>query len=768
MLRHYIKVAFRNLWKYKTQSLISVIGLAVGFTCFALASLWIRYEMTYDSFHKNAKDTYAIVLPTTLGITGLTMQVPYPFAEYLKKTFPEVKEAINIRESYPVTAEANGLESESLLLYADQGILNILDIHILEGRFPEADKDEIAITKEKATLLFGDENPIGQTIKPWGSAITAVVSGYSNHSNFPFDFILPIAPNGYWNQTSNEGLLMLHPGVDAEAFKQKLKDHEVSQGDEHPIEWTNTTLIPLTKLHYEDPLLKRSVKFEHIGLFGLIGLLVILCSLFNYVTLFVSRFRIRNKEFALRLVCGGSRKSLISLLSIEYLLSLILASFLGFCLVKILLPSFEDLSEIRMSLSGIYGELALYFLGVLFLSLIAFWIAIGLFGKRSLQVSIQKSKKQFFRKLSIVIQLFITIGMIFCSLVMIKQIHYLHNSSNIGFEYKNRASIRVYGEQFDLMKNKLQQIPEIEETLTGGYIPLLPVNSAASAGFVHWDDQPEGKHSITLQQFPISDEYIRFYDIQLLEGEAIGLDSSPEDILLNESAVKAAGWEDPIGKTFGGYGKTHKVKGVLKNIYNQSSTVEVKPFYYISPDQSMIKDNAIILFKFKEGSWDVVRSKIKVIEEEHFSENYVSVTNTEEEYDKLFKSETSLILILNFVSLVCVLISVFGFFSLIALNLEERRKEMAIRKVNGATPRNIIGMYFKEYFLLLLISSLIAFPVAYVIMKRWLEQYIHQTEISVWIYVVILFVIAIVIALCTGWRIWRSSRENPVESLKMS
>jgi ABC-type transport system, involved in lipoprotein release, permease component len=769
MLLHYIKIAFRNLWKYKTQSIISIVGLAVGLTCFALATLWMHYEMTYDSFHKNAKDIYSIVLPSSLGATGLTKQVPYPFAAYLKNTFPEVKEAVNYFV-IPVTIDSDSHKGK--FLFTDSVFLKIFDIHLLDGHFPvfssdKQDKNEIVITEEKARMLFGNENPVGKTIKLYSDyVITGVVSGYSHHSNIPFDFIGLINRNEQWNHTNSEGLLMLHPEADAEAFKQKLKDHQISEGGkEFSVFWTNTTLIPLTELHYNDPLHEQTIKFDHIRLFVLIGVLVILCALFNYITLFITRFQIGQKEFALRLLCGGSRNSLISLLLVEYSISLIIASLLGLFLVKILLIPFQELSEIHTEIFGIYLELFLYFLLLLFLSLIVLGIVIYLFGNRSLLISIQKRNRQIFRKASVIIQLIITIGMIFCTLVMIKQVYHLYNSENIGFEFKNRASIYLYGEEFVTLKDRLEQIPEIKEVMVG-YLPILPLRGAAGSGFTDWEDKPIDKKSINLEQFTLSDKYIRFYNIRILGGEVILEDDPSENVMINESAVNEFGWNQPVGKTFGYSRSPYRVKGVVKNIYNRSSFIEVKSFYYDSPNKSVFQYANSFIFKFQENSWDVVQKKIKLILEEYKTPSQVQISSTEEEYDKLFKSESTLILILNFVSGVCILISMFGFFSLVSLNLEERRKEMTVRKINGATAGNIIVMYFKEYFLLPLISSMIAFPVSYFIMKHWLEQYIQQTEINAWIYFVILFAVAVIICLCVGWRIWRSSKENPVESLK--
>jgi ABC-type antimicrobial peptide transport system permease subunit len=174
------------------------------------------------------------------------------------------------------------------------------------------------------------------------------------------------------------------------------------------------------------------------------------------------------------------------------------------------------------------------------------------------------------------------------------------------------------------------------------------------------------------------------------------------------------------------------------------------------------------MFRYHEGTWKSCREKIRqLVEKEHSNvSRYLELYHTEEEYNKFLKSENALIKLLSFVSAICVLICVFGFVSLVSLTCEERRKEIAIRKINGATVGNILAMFAKEYFLLLFIGAAIAFPAGYLIMQRWLENYVKQTSIPVWIYLSILFVLALVIVLCIGWRVYRASVENPADVVK--
>jgi ABC-type antimicrobial peptide transport system permease subunit len=200
-----------------------------------------------------------------------------------------------------------------------------------------------------------------------------------------------------------------------------------------------------------------------------------------------------------------------------------------------------------------------------------------------------------------------------------------------------------------------------------------------------------------------------------------------------------------------------------------SPTISAKPvFYTLENPGSPVKASLppIILFKFNDGAWQTCRKKIEEIIKSEFPNVKYDIYSSEKEYDEFLKSENTLLKILSLVSLVCVIVCVFGFVSMVSLTCEERRKEIAIRKINGATVKDILDIFFKEYLLLLIVGALIAFPSGYLIMKPWLENYVLQTEISAWIYILILLVLIVILALCVGGKVYRASRENPVESIK--
>ena len=259
-----------------------------------------------------------------------------------------------------------------------------------------------------------------------------------------------------------------------------------------------------------------------------------------------------------------------------------------------------------------------------------------------------------------------------------------------------------------------------------------------------------------------------FYEFQLVAGEMLTDDDPETMVLINESAVKAFGWHNPIGMHFGDY-SVFTVKGVIKNVYNLGPIIPAEPACYYQPS-SLSRDwpnsRTIVLFEYQKGMWQLCKEKIKQMLMENEDLRNANILNTEKEYDKYLKSENSLLKLLSFVSAVCILICVFGFVSLVSLTCEERRKEIAIRKINGATSRDILAIFVKEYALLLIIGSAIAFTTGYFIMHQWIEHYVKQTTIPAWIFLSIFCAMALVIAACVGWQVYKASIANPAEVVK--
>jgi len=783
MFPHYLKIAFRNMWKYKNQTLISVIGLAAGFTCFALATLWIRYEMTFDAFHKNAKQMYVVYSPSRDIFFNYNRVHFSRLSEYLKETFPEIADAITVFWSFPgdkVIVESREYPASTIL--ADTSIFRMFDVRVIEGshEFLIAGSNKIAITQQKARRVFGDENPIGKTVHRGHIimeefTICAIVSDLPKRSNFAYDFISP--PRG-----GGVTIIRLHPGINVKSFQQKLYDHEIS---EQGIVNENLIIKPITKIRYTDPDMRKEIKFQYIVFFSLSGLLIIFCALFNYLTLFASRFRIRQKELALRIVCGASGRSLWLMLSVEFLLTLLFSVVLGCMLTQWLHKPFLTMSGIQMDLSAVLLESLAYIGCIIVVAMLVFWSILLIFRHKSLNASIRRSNKNFSRKVSVVVQLVISIGFAFCSIVIIRQIHFLHHTDDLGFSFQNRGSVTIREASMNVhgvLENHLKQIPEIVEVFeASGMTDLFNIGLVTSMSVSSWDDKPYDAEEITLEQLSVTSKYTDFYNFRLVTGEML-TDADPNNLVfINENAAKAFGWHDPVGKSFHGFqhgSETYyTVKGVVKNIYNSTPTVEARPSVYSRgragirwssrSRDGQIQVVRVALFQYHDGTWKSCMEKIEqTLKNEYPDLLDYEIFNYEEEFNKILKSEGILSKLLSFASVICILICVFGFVSLVSLTCEERRKEIAIRKISGATAGDIISMFAKEYSLLLIVGAVIAFPAGHYIMQRWLENYEIRTNIPAWIYLSIICVLALVVVLCAGWQVYRSSVENPADVVK--
>ena len=780
MIAHDLKVAFRNLFKYKTQTIISLLGLAVGFTCFALSAIWIHYEMTYDTFHEDAEQIHIIRRKDKMNMRndGITYGSPYVLAQYLKDNFAEVKTACSVQGGYGeqdffYNDQAYKMQELSL----DSMAFSVFDIRILEGsnEFLNLRSRKVAITRRAAQRIFGDESPLGKEIynsynRKSPITICAVVSEWSEHSNYAYDIISRVYPNDKWGSGGWHTLVRLHNNASSEDFTKKMEEMIITVPEYNNWKLSGWSSVPLTHLHYDHPITNMEVKFQHVVLFSIASALVILCCLLNYIGLFVTQIRNRSKEFALRMVNGASSFRLFQMLMTEYALLLSVAWFFSMMFIELLLPYFREVSEIKLSQLEVYQQATLCTVSMILLSALMASVPILYYRKRSTQsiLSAQKGgrEKNLFRRATLLFQLVISIGFIFCASVIMKQLHFL-NHSDVGMERKNRAALTIHNyDDSQAVLEHIKQVPEVEEALAVSN-PLIPSQGMMSRGYTDWDDKPEGAEDVQIEIILESADYMQFYGLTLLEGEMLQPSSPEIDIVLNEAAVKALGWHQAVGKELYGYGSVkHRVIGVVKDWHCTSPTMPIRPAGFQLSSQFGFSGGTSILIKFKEGTWEACKEKVETIIKELYPNSSFRLTNTEEEYNKFLTSENALLRMLTILSLVCILISVFGIYSQIVLTCEQRRKEIAIRKVNGAKVKDILAMFGKEYAALLAIASVIAFSIGYAIMKHWLENYTLQTPVSWWIFASIFVGIALVVAISIGYRVWKAANENPADVVK--
>lgn len=785
MIKHCLKIAIRNLVKYKVQSAVSILGLAVGFVCFSLSLYWIHYEMTYDHFRQDADRIYMVRTNDEYTEGKISTRVPYSLAAYLAQHFPDIavaapfhliSERISVNDKY----------QDAVFSSADSAWMNLMDIRIIKGNrnfmLPK-DNAEIAITEEAAKKWFRTEDPIGKEVKMLRRTkkICAIVQAENRHTNFPFDFIGNPELGKTWWYITWSILIKVKPDTDIEELESKINANlpaelkQVTLTRKTGIE--RIILTPLSKLHYAKDFRddkEAGITFQYIIYFSIAGILIITCALINYLTLFINRMRVRQREMALRMIHGANIRSLVSLLTVEFLLLLACAVTTGFLLIEICFPSFIELTGIDTAKSSLYGE-AFLFIGLI--SLIILTAIIGLLYilyHRSLHLSLRyntgRSTGTQLRRGSIVLQLFVCLSFIGCTVLINQQLDYLRHR-DLGLKIKNRGSFSVMGDMdYTPLIRKIKELPMITEVMQPDYYPIVSQLTAIGQ-FDNWEgldipiDTP-----VPVELFLGKEDFFRFYDITLLAGEWLDDLSTYEDIIINESLARRMGWspQEAIGKHIIQSYITYTIVGVVKDCHYGAPTLPIPHTGFLVGEQmGLMQRSAGILFKYKEGTWNECRKALEHLYQTECSpENILRLNSEEEVYNNYLRSEEMLTRLLSFASLVCILTAMFGIYSLVTLTCEQRRKEIAIRKVNGATVWSILFLFFREYLIMLCIAALFAFPITYVIIKQWILNYVRQVSISPLPFILILIGLALTVIAGISWRVWKAANENPAEVIK--
>lgn len=785
MIKHCLKIAIRNLVKYKVQSAVSILGLAVGFVCFSLSLYWIHYEMTYDHFRQDADRIYMVRTNDEYTEGKISTRVPYSLAAYLAQHFPDIavaapfhliSERISVNDKY----------QDAVFSSADSAWMNLMDIRIIKGNrnfmLPK-DNAEIAITEEAAKKWFRTEDPIGKEVKMLRRTkkICAIVQAENRHTNFPFDFIGNPELGKTWWYITWSILIKVKPDTDIEELESKINANlpaelkQVTSIRKTGIE--RIILTPLSKLHYAKDFRddkEAGITFQYIIYFSIAGILIITCALINYLTLFINRMRVRQREMTLRMIHGANIRSLVSLLTVEFLLLLACAVTTGFLLIEICFPSFIELTGIDTAKSSLYGE-AFLFIGLI--SLIILTAIIGLLYilyHRSLHLSLRyntgRSTGTQLRRGSIVLQLFVCLSFIGCTVLINQQLDYLRHR-DLGLKIKNRGSFSVMGDMdYTPLIRKIKELPMITEVMQPDYYPIVSQLTAIGQ-FDNWEgldipiDTP-----VPVKLFLGKEDFFRFYDITLLAGEWLDDLSTYEDIIINESLARRMGWspQEAIGKHIIQSYITYTIVGVVKDCHYGAPTLPIPHTGFLVGEQmGLMQRSAGILFKYKEGTWNECRKALEHLYQTECSpENILRLNSEEEVYNNYLRSEEMLTRLLSFASLVCILTAMFGIYSLVTLTCEQRRKEIAIRKVNGATVWSILFLFFREYLIMLCIAALFAFPITYVIIKQWILNYVRQVSISPLPFILILIGLALTVIAGISWRVWKAANENPAEVIK--
>ena len=770
MLLHNLTMALGQLTKYKLQTLLSLVGLAVGFTCFALSSLWWRYETTYDAFHPEAENLYVQVTSQDKWAT-VHQNTNFDAASLAMEKIPQVEQATVFRQT-PLSINEDIYD---FTMIVDSMFLPTFQPELVSGSYPLMQPDGTAavVTEKLAMKLFGTTDCIGRevtlAVKPFNPktytgemwengtyTVAAVVKDWGKHSFFHFQCIVPfraeeIAERSgkyYWNYYT---ILRMHPTANADTVSALV--NKIS-----PVPITESRVIPLTSFRTELPGFVGLVKIGHIRTFALLGLLVVVCAIFNYLSLYVIRIRMRSRELALRLVCGSTRRQLLMLLITEFLLLLCAACLLGMLFVSLTLPEFKEIAYIGEEDSYFFREMGLYMSAVALCTIpllvgVTWWMQ-----RRSLNETLHKGMvtvhRNLFRPLSQWVQLAICMGLVFFTSVIILQLHHLRTNTVAGFIHENRATIHNYNkpELTEEMAHYLRSHPDVEQVIMGSN-EIGQINNRTVS-------KDKKGNTVSTNGKKITREEVDFWGLELLEGRWME-DYEKNVAMLNESAVKLYNLNQPVDTVLPLFFRDHyRIVGVVRNVSSKSFIVPQEPVVY-TPKAGKERDKHYLSFSYRPDSWLALRDSIR----SRFNDCDPYLSNIDESFNRLLHSEDTLLGLFYVMTAVCILIALFGVYSLITISCEQRRKEIAVRKVFGARVGDILQLFFTEQLVVLVAAAVVAFPVAYVCVKPWLEGYIHQVDIPLWLCPAIFAGVALLVALCIGWRVWRTAKAHPADEI---
>jgi putative ABC transport system permease protein len=770
--------------RFKYYSFINLFGLILGLACSIALFLYVSFEFSFDQFHTDKNRIFRVSeISTSPKKKEIGPVVRVPVGPAMKEAFPQIQDYCRLRQSYQKLSLKYGdkIISVKQSLYADANFFQFFSFGLKLGNPSTTltNNKSIVLTANIAHRLFGNQNPVGATItcNNKSCVVTGIADNPPVNSSIRFDIVLPIeslikAPGVYisWNggMEATTFIKLYNANQLAEVKSQipKLLWEKVNKANKGTGWFTQFELEPITRIHLHsnvdwDSFPKKSYTNIMI-LFG-IGLLVLLIAIVNYLFISSGTLALRSKEFGIKKYLGISEFGIMKQLVIE---SIVLFFFAGGIAILVLMLFRNNIGLLFSNVfivSQLYKSLPELIPILLFISIISGLFLYLLFhGTRKGQTQPVLTALPFRnRKITAVsaFQFFISITLIASILIVYKQLNFALNK-DLGFKAENIIEI-VNGEIGTKRK------PLITELLK---LPGV-INATASAGIPGLEDtrngyRPEGSDEWQLYDaMYVDDRFFDTYHLKLLKGRDFGpeRDTDIKSFIINETLSRQLGWKNPIGKTIFRGGKNYKVVGVVKD-FQISSIYEKIPPLIISkqhPSDFYVLSIALRPGNISETLKQIKKTWNKVVPNERF--NYFFLNKQIQSLYHNVKQTISILLIFTGIS---ILISILGLFGITLLLLKSRTKEIGIRKVNGASVSEIIKLFTRDLVKWVLIAFMIAVPVAYYAMQRWLESFAYKTGLSWWIFA-LAGILALGIALLTmSLQSWRAATQNPVEALR--
>lgn len=808
------KIAIRNFRKNKFYSLINLSGLAVGLAICFLLLLYLKQESSFDVFHQDLDRMYQVNLDVDFGGDAFkTSNTPPPVGETMKAELPEVE--AYTRHFMPgdlVLKNQEVFYAESDIWAVDSNFLEFFSFELLEGEAKSCLKDtrSLVLTESLAKKYFGKQPAMDKEVfvdnMPF--KITGILADLPENSSLQFDALYPIATstsvnrfNWSWVWLQVDTYIKLHQEHNeqelatleaklpamvrknaANAFKRV--GQPIDEYFENGNEWA-LSLQPLSKvhLHSEDIYTRLSTigSIREVYIFATVGFFILLLACINFMNLATARSLKRSKEIGVRKVLGSRRSDLVKQFLAEAILQSFLAGLLGVMLVQSVIPYFNQWAGTNIHVEQIWSlsmilafSILVLITGLLAGSYPAFYLS-GFQPVAVLKSSISKLKggQDWVRNGLVVVQFAVSVAIIIATTIVLQQIYFTQNS-DMGLNKENVLVIsnaERLGEQKETFKEELLQLPEVKAATIS---TDLPARGAFGDFYVpQADENSTGiAQDLTLYSYMVDDDFMETLDIELIEGRGFGEEfgTDHEGVILNEAAVKTVGWDNPIGKYLtypGNQNRRFQVVGVMKNFHIQSFRNPIEPFALFHQSSEMFSANRhFIALRLQPQKEQTVLQAATDLWTKFAPVTPVGFSFMNEDYNAMYQSEERLGSVLSIFTLLSIFIACLGLFGLIAYSVEQRNKEIGIRKVLGASVVNITSLLAKDYLKLVAIAFVLAIPIAWYFMNDWLNDFEYRIPMQWWVFGMA-GLSAIVLALITvSFQSIKAALGNPIESLR--
>ncbi|MGC4035814.1 MAG: ABC transporter permease [Chitinophagaceae bacterium] len=788
MIRNYLKTALRSLWKNKAFSTINILGLALGLACSLLILLWVNDEYSVDAFHKNGKNLFGIVEKQYRdNVVDAGIYTPGVMADEMKRVLPEVRYATNMAWNNLFTFEANNKILKENGDFAGQDFFKMFSFPLLQGSALTAlvSPLDIAISKKMAEDFFGSpEEAIGKTIRFENKKdlkVTAVFENVPRSSSKQFDYLLNwqtfLEENSWAKDWTNNGpptYVLLREGTNAKTFEAKIARFL----DAYNKEQTKNDYIHLGIQRYGEVYLHSNYdkngelnggRIQYVQLFSIVAIFILLIACINFMNLTTARSVKRAKEIGVRKVIGAMRSSLIKQFIGEALVIVLLAIIFAIILLTFVLPQFNILTGKQIVIPFYSTSFWLSIAGLLLITGFISGSYPALYLSSFNPVRVLKgslkftSKAVWFRKGLVVFQFALSIILITGTIVVSKQVNYIQ-SMNIGYDRGNLVYVPVEGDlrkKYKLFKEMLSNMPGIKDITS---MSQNPTNIENGTGGVDWEGKDPNR-PIEFTHAAVGYDFIKTMHSQIVQGRDFSKDFGTDSVgyIVNEAALKIIGYKDPIGKPLTFWRKKGTIIGVIKDFHFNSLHTAINPLVL------RLEQNAswgTVLIRTERGKTKDALASLEKVCKELNPKFPFTYQFSDEEFQKLYTSEQVVSKLSEYFAFLGIFISCMGLLGLVMFTAEQRTKEFGIRKVLGASVISLFNLLSKEFLLLVFIALLIAIPVSWFAMHKWLQDYVYSVGISAWTFI-IAGVLAILIALITvSFQAIKAAVANPVKSLR--